>query len=115
MISIETLRRGGVTIVRVDGDVDEDGVRQLRMTLVNCLRDNGYTVVVNLAGMKFISYMGVGVLVERLRQFRTYNGDMKLVGLNVYTQRLFRMTGVTSLFDVYDSEADAIRECQKAA
>ncbi len=115
MLNIETRRADDITVVRVDGEVDEDGVRQLRIALVNCLRNNGYNVVVNLSGMKFISYMGVGVLVERLRQFRSYEGDMKLVGLNLYTQRLFRMTGVTSLFDVYESEADAIREYREAA
>ena len=115
MLNIETLKAEDIAIVRVDGEVDEDGVRQLRIALVNCLRNNGYNVVVNLSGMKFISYMGVGVLVERLRQFRSYDGDMKLVGLNLYTQRLFRMTGVTSLFDVYESEADAIREYKEAA
>ncbi len=115
MLNIETRKTDGIAIVRVEGEVDEDGVRQLRIALVNCLRDNGYNVVVNLSGMKFISYMGVGVLVERLRQFRSYDGDMKLVGLNLYTQRLFRMTGVTSLFDVYENEADAIRDYQEAA
>ena len=115
MLNIETEKAEDIAIVRVDGEVDEDGVRQLRIALVNCLRNNGYNVVVNLSGMKFISYMGVGVLVERLRQFRSYDGDMKLVGLNMYTQRLFRMTGVTSLFDVYENEADAIREYQEAA
>ena len=115
MLNIETRKAGDIAIVRVDGEVDEDGVRQLRIALVNCLRNNGYNVVVNLSGMKFISYMGVGVLVERLRQFRSYDGDMKLVGLNLYTQRLFRMTGVTSLFDVYENEADAIRDYQEAA
>ena len=115
MLNIETRKADGIAIVRVDGEVDEDGGRQLRIALVNCLRSNGYKVVVNLSGMKFISYMGVGVLVERLRQFRSYDGDMKLVGLNLYTQRLFRMTGVTSLFDVYENEADAIRDYQEAA
>lgn len=115
MLNIENEEVGDVTVVRVQGDVDEDGVRQMRISLVNCLRSNGYNVVVNLSGMKFISYMGVGVLVERLRQFRSYDGDMKLVGLNLYTQRLFRMTGVTSLFDVYESEAEAIQEYREAA
>ncbi len=115
MLNIETRKTDDIAIVRVDGEVDEDGVRQLRIALVNCLRNNGYNVIVNLSGMKFISYMGVGVLVERLRQFRSYDGDMKLVGLNLYTQRLFRMTGVTSLFDVYENEADAIRDYQEAA
>lgn len=115
MLNIEKEVRGDLTVIRVIGDVDEDGVKDLRIALVNCLRDNGYNVIVNLSGMKFISYMGVGVLVERLRQFRSYNGDMKLVGLNLYTQRLFRMTGVTNLFDTFDTEVQAEQGWQKAA
>ena len=115
MLNIEKEVRDDVTIIRVIGDVDEDGVKDLRIALVNCLRDNGYNVVVNLSGMKFISYMGVGVLVERLRQFRSYNGDMKLVGLNLYTQRLFRMTGVTNLFETFETEAQAMVRKTKAA
>jgi anti-sigma B factor antagonist len=115
MLNIEKEVRDDVTIIRVIGDVDEDGVKDLRIALVNCLRDNGYNVVVNLSGMKFISYMGVGVLVERLRQFRSYNGDMKLVGLNLYTQRLFRMTGVTNLFETFETESQAAQGWQKAA
>ena len=115
MLNIEKEVRDEVTLIRVMGDVDEDGVKDLRIALVNCLRDNGYNVVVNLSGMKFISYMGVGVLVERLRQFRSYNGDMKLVGLNLYTQRLFRMTGVTNLFETFETEAQAIGRKTKAA
>ena len=115
MLNIEKVRQGNVTIIRVSGDVDEDGVKELRIALVNCLRDNGYNVIVNLSGMKFISYMGVGVLVERLRQFRSYDGDMKLVGLNLYTQRLFRMTGVTNLFETFETESQAVQGLQKAA
>jgi len=115
MLNIERERIGDVAIERVSGDIDEDGVKTLRIALVNCLRENCYHVVVNLEDMKFISYMGVGVLVERLRQFRTFDGDMKLVGLNIYTQRLFRMTGVTNLFDTFDKEAQALQVYSKAA
>jgi len=115
MLNIEKEQVGGVAIIRVSGDVDEDGVKDLRIALVNCLRDNDYNVIVNLSGMKFISYMGVGVLVERLRQFRSYDGDMKLVGLNLYTQRLFRMTGVTNLFETFETEGQAVQGLQKAA
>jgi len=115
MLNIERERQGEVTIIRISGDVDEEGVKELRIALVECLRENAYNVIVNLSGMKFISYMGVGVLVERLRQFRSYNGDMKLVGLNLYTQRLFRMTGVTNLFETFETESQAVQGLQKAA
>lgn len=115
MVQIERLQLGDVTVLRIEGDLDEDGVPELRMALVNCLRDGSHNLVVNLEGMRFISYMGVGVLVERLRQFRSENGDMKLVGLNLYTQRLFRMSGITRLFQAFDNEAQAVEVYQEAA
>ena len=65
MLKIETSQKSGVTVISVFGDVDEEGVKDLRIALVDCLRDNQYDVVVNLSGMEVISYMGVGVLVER--------------------------------------------------
>ena len=115
MLNIETENIGDVASVRLEGEVDEDGgVRKLKESLVSCLKRKEYNTVVNLSGMEFISWMGIGVLVKRVRQFRSYDGDMKLVGLNLYTQRLFRMTGVTSLFDFYDTEVDAIREYRGA-
>ena len=115
MLSINMDPQDKVMIIRVKGDVDEEGVKQLRIALVNCLREGHFHVVMNLSEMSFISYMGVGVLVERLRQFRSSDGDMKLVGLNLYTQRLFRMTGVTSLFDTYETDLEAIEGYLKAA
>ncbi len=115
MLHVDTVVSGPVTMLRLDGDIDEQGVAELRKALVDCLRVKRHNVVVNMTGVKFISYMGVGILVERLRQFRSGHGDMKLVGLNLYTQRLFRMIGVTSLFETYDSEAQAIQVYQQAA
>lgn len=115
MLQIEKETVSGQAVLRINGDIDEEGVKQLRIALVDCLRENEHHVVVNLKGMRFISYMGVGVLVERLRQFKANKGSMKLVGPNMYTQRLFRMTGVTNLFEIHESEDTAIEIAEEAA
>lgn len=115
MLHIEKERISGQMVLRINGDIDEEGVKQLRIALVDCLRDNHQHVIVNLKDMRFISYMGVGVLVERLRQFKANKGTMKLVAPNMYTQRLFRMTGVTNLFEVHDTEDSAIEVAEEAA
>ena len=115
MLRIENRTEGDVAILCIHGDVDEDGIMDLRIALIDCIKQHQYKIVVDLTAMRFISYMGVGVLVERLRQLRAHRGDMKLVGMNVYTDRLFRMTGVTSLFDTYEGEAEAIQGFRKAA
>ncbi len=115
MLHVDSVHQGTVTTLQLEGDVDEMGVQDLREALLQCLRDKRYNVVINLNGVRFISYMGLGVFVERLRQFRKHDGDMKLVGLNLYTERLFRMVGVTTLFETYDDEAAAVQGYQEAA
>lgn len=115
MLNVKRLDTGKVTILRLSGDIDEYGIDMLRTQLMGCIREQRCHIVVNMCGVKFVSYMGVGVLVERLRQCRSNHGDMKLVGINLYTERLFRMVGVTKVFEVFESEGQALSAYQQAA
>lgn len=114
-MKVDRTDAGLVTVLRLQGDIDEDGVQDLRVALLECLKQKRSNLVVNMAEVKFISYMGVGVLVERLRQFRAYGGDMKLAGLNMYGERMFRMLGVTKVFDSYATEPQAVEAFKEAA
>ncbi len=114
-MKVERTDIGGVTVLRLQGDIDETGVDALRTAMYECISDGRTKLVLNLSSMRFISYMGVGVLVERLRKLRAKGGDMKLVGINLYTQRLFRMVGVQSLFDTFENESKAVGVYQEAA
>lgn len=107
-MKIERKDVGAVSILRCAGDIDEAGIDVLRTWLyelrIEC-RDN---IVVNLSGVRFITYQGIGVMVQRLREVRALKGDIKLVGMNLYAQRLFKMVGVTALFDAFETETQAI-------
>jgi anti-sigma B factor antagonist len=115
MLTIEKYEIGTVTVLRLDGDIDENGMNGLRLSLMECIQAGRCNVVVNLTAVKFVSYMGVGVLVERLRQLRSGNGDLKLTGVNLYTERLFRMVGVTNVFATFATEALAVQAFAEAA
>jgi anti-sigma B factor antagonist len=114
-MNLDRTNIGQVTVLRLEGDLDEGGVDKLREGLYACIADGRFCLVLNFSEVRFVSYMGVGVLVERLRKLRASNGDIKLVGINLYTERLFRMIGVTSLFEIYDSESRAIAVYKEAA
>jgi anti-sigma B factor antagonist len=114
-MKIERMEMDPVTVLRLEGDIDESGVSALRVGLLNCLKERRFNVVLNMSDIRLVSYMGLGVLVERLRQFRACKGDMKLVGINLSLKRMFRMAGIASLFEVYDSETQAIAVYQEAA
>ena len=112
---VETVESGAATVMRLEGDLDQQGINDLRNALYDCMCQGRFKLVVNLREVRFISYMGLGVLVERLRKVRALSGDIKLVGINLYAERLFRMVGVSALFDVYDSESQAVSVYQEAA
>jgi anti-sigma B factor antagonist len=112
---IDRYEMGAVTILRLDGNIDGPDVDDLRLALAHCIKDERCNVVINMTNVKFTSYLGVGVLVERVRQLRAYNGDLKLCNVNTYTQRLFRMSAVTKVFATFASEPEAIQAFRKAA
>ena len=46
---------------------------------------------------------------------RAGGGDLKLTGVNLYTERLFRMVGVTNVFETFATEAQAVQAFAEAA
>lgn len=115
MMNMERLESGGVTVLRLEGELDEHGVETLRMGLADCLQERRTRLVVNLDGVTFVSYLGLGVLVERLRLFRKGGGDMKLARPSLYVKRLMRLAAVLHLFEICDSEAHAVEAFREAA
>lgn len=115
MLSSENVSKDGVTILRLRGEVDEEGVRTLRSALAQALQDRHYDIVLNLGEVHYISYMGVGILVEQLRMFRHFGGDMKLVGLSIHADQLLRTVGALRHFNIFKSEDEAVQVYQKAA
>ncbi|MCC6153355.1 MAG: STAS domain-containing protein [Candidatus Hydrogenedentes bacterium] len=113
-MKIERKDVGPVTILRIAGDIDSKAVDKLRSVIYECMADGKVQLVVNLSGVRFITYMAVGVFVERLRKLRSLNGDLRLVGLNLYLSRLLRMVGVAALFDKYESEEEVFEELKMA-
>jgi len=114
-MEIKRFDQGAVTVLRLTGDVDEQGVGQLRIALLDCIKERRLHMVVNLAGVRYISYLGIGVLIERQRQLRELGGQLRLAGLNLCAQRTFHMASVTSLFRICDTEAQAIEGFREAA
>jgi anti-anti-sigma factor len=114
-MEIQRVEVGSVVVMRLVGDLDEGSLDVLRNALYDYMSTGRCSIVMNFSQVRFISYMGLGVLVERLRHIRKNGGDIKLVGINLYAERLFRMVGVSSLFETYDNESGAVGVFQEAA
>lgn len=78
-LRIVTERRGAGVVVRLDGEVDLATVPILRRRLSDAVRRTAH-VVVDLAGVEFMSCGGVGALLDAREDAESRAGALRVVG-----------------------------------
>jgi anti-anti-sigma factor len=115
MMNIERIEMGLAVMLRLEGPIGEETANALRLALFTCIKDRRFNVVVNLSKVTDVSFLGLGILVERLRMLRKSGGDLKLVGVNQATHQMLRMSGIKTLFHVFETESQAVQAFREAA
>ena len=66
-------------------------------------------IVFNLEGVPYIDSAGLGEIVRTYTTVSRQGGSLKLVNLTKRITDLLAITKLLTIFDTYDSEADAVR------
>jgi anti-anti-sigma factor len=95
------IRLGG----RVDGSVAPDFGSKLR-----AVTDSGrYKIVVNMAGVNYMSSAGLRELIGAWKTCRRWNrGDVRLAEVTSNIDKVLDLTGLKSQFEIFASEAEAV-------
>jgi anti-sigma B factor antagonist len=92
----------------LEGEVDVYTAPLLRQEIMDQV-DAGVThLLVNLEKVEYLDSTGLGILIGGVKRLKEQNGSLKLVGPSARITRIFEITGLNKIFDVYASEADAL-------
>ena len=106
----------GIAVVKVTGDVDVSTSGSLRDSLLRVISDENYRgLVVNLASVNFIDSTGAGVLVGIWHRDQAAQGCMALAAPSRQARGILETTGLTKVFPVYGTEAEAVQACREPA
>lgn len=95
------------TVLAVKGEVDVYTAPRLREKLVELVNAGHRQVVVDLEGVEFLDSTGLGVLVGGLKRLRSNEGDLRLVCTQSRILKVFEITGLTGVFQIFGTVADA--------
>lgn len=98
----------GKTVVEVSGEIDVYTAPRLRETLISLVDAGNYHLIVDMEGVEFLDSTGLGVLVGGLKRVRAHDGSIDLVCTQGRILRIFRITGLSKVFSIYDSVDDAL-------
>jgi len=98
-----------VTIVDLDGKVTlGDTNRQLHEALREIVTGGVNKVILNLKNVRTIDSSGLGEIVAGFSTLRANGGTLVLLNMPERVTDLMTITKLYTVFDVYDSEAEAI-------
>jgi anti-sigma B factor antagonist len=95
-------------IVEVRGEVDVHSAPQLRDRLTEVIDSGSRLVIVDLSKLDFIDSTGLGALVAARNRGGEKDSALRLVCASERLLKLFRITGLHEVFDIYDSLPRAV-------
>ena len=100
--------RDGIEVIDVGGEIDMYTAPRLRELLIDLVSKNNYHLVVNLEKVGFLDSTGLGVLVGGLKRVRAHDGSLDLVCTQQRVLKIFKITGLTQIFGIYETVDQAI-------
>ena len=100
--------KDGIEVVDVEGEIDIYSAPRLRELLIDLVSTNHYQLIVDLDKVGFLDSTGLGVLVGGLKRVRPHDGWLDLVCTQERILKIFRITGLTKVFGIYQTVDQAI-------
>jgi anti-sigma B factor antagonist len=106
----------GVAVVALDGRIvlgEETGA--LREKVRSLVAEGKKNLLLNLGNVTMIDSSGLGALVAAYSSAQAGGATLRLCNLGSQTNQLLQMTKLLTVFEVSNTEEDAVRSFPKAA
>ena len=108
-LNIAERQAGDVTVLDMSGKITiGEGSVALRTAVRRLLEEGKKRILLNLAGVSYIDSSGIGELVSSYTATGKEGGQLKLLNLTQKLRDLLTITKLLTVFDVYESEAEAL-------
>lgn len=108
-LEIRRRDRDGIAILDLKGRlVAGEAVQHLRETLRSLLEQGEKNTILNLDGVDYIDSTGLGSLVICYTSAKKEGGAVKLLNLNRRNIELLVLTKLSTVFELFNDEQDAV-------
>ena len=103
----------GVSVVELDGRIvlGEEST-SFREKLKSLIAEGKMKIVLNMAEIKYIDSSGLGTMVAAHLSAKNRGASVRVCHLGLKFHEILQMTKLLTVFDVYDTEAAAVRSFQ---
>jgi anti-anti-sigma factor len=107
-VEIKTATRDGATILNIAGRIDTATAPALEQAINREIESNHRKVLLNFAGVSYISSGGLRVLLATAKKLKNPEDRYALCCLNPEVHKILKLAGFTSIFSIHLSEGEAL-------
>ncbi|MCH9670763.1 MAG: STAS domain-containing protein [Gammaproteobacteria bacterium] len=105
---IEDHNADGILVLKVcDSRVDAHNAAEFKSTVAEFVSNGNNKIALDLSEVEFIDSSGLGAIVAGLKAVGR-EGSFSIFGLQSATLSMFRMTRMDKVFQIFESESEAL-------
>jgi anti-sigma B factor antagonist len=102
-------REGDISVLSLHGYLDAHTAPQFEKAIQEEYDGGRFRIIVNCAGLTYISSAGLGVFMSFIEDVRAANGDIKICSVTETVYQVFEILGFPSLFDILADRPAAVQ------
>lgn len=99
---------GDIVVLVIVGEIDLYNAPEIKDIINKLIEERKYNVVIDLEKVSYIDSSGIGALISSLSNLKKYQGGLKIINVYASVKKVFELTKLTSFFEIYDSENEAL-------
>lgn len=107
-MEISQREKNSVVILDIQGEIDLYNAPEIKDTIQKLIEEQKYNIIINLEKVSYIDSSGIGALISSLSNLKKYQGGLKIINVYASVKKVFELTKLTSFFEIYDSEDEAL-------
>lgn len=107
-LQIEVRRKNVFAILDLVGEVDAYTAGRFREIMLKVIEEGHKNIVISMKSVEYIDSSGLGALVGGLKRVSEKNGKIVIICDNQQVKKVFEITGLEKVFQIFASESEAI-------
>lgn len=107
-LQVHAVEKNNMRILYPQGFINAHTVPEFEKSIQAALEAKEYRILINCQSLSYINSSGLGVLMGAIEEIQDNDGFLHLSNMNETIFHIFDTLGFTHLFQVFDSEEQAL-------
>ncbi|SHJ95483.1 anti-sigma B factor antagonist [Caminicella sporogenes DSM 14501] len=109
---IETSIKEDIKIIKVFGEVNFENHIEFKEGLLRSIQGNENKIVLDMEKLAYLNSMGLSTIVKAYSELKKRKGELKLCSLQEHIKKLFAITKLDKIINIYENSEDALKAFQ---